>query len=261
MHSHAGLEGRLSRSESAFWGRSRTSMRFFDRVGCCCLPVEDRIVRARCIEAGLAQRPILASRIGGFRPDSIVDGRTGPYIAPEDPVALADAIARVHGDRQWARSLAKAAQEHAAEQFGHEVLAIPPGQGIDAIDGRVDPRTVTVPLVALDLSALGLGRTGIERYAGLLAAELVTRPDIAVRLYRPRSVTTKSRQAAWEVLVRPALLARDRPELCHVPTFSISLFRQPRVVATIHDVTQLSMCTGKLRYQDSAVLRDGPCGR
>lgn len=49
------------------------------------------------IEAGAMARPVVASRIGGVE-ELVEEGRTGLLVAPGDPAALGDAIARVLAD-------------------------------------------------------------------------------------------------------------------------------------------------------------------
>ena len=55
------------------------------------------------VEAGLAGRPVVASRMGGL-PEVVDDGRNGLLVPPEDPAALAAALLTVLGDRELAVS-------------------------------------------------------------------------------------------------------------------------------------------------------------
>ena len=50
------------------------------------------------LEAMAAGLPVVATRVGGI-PETVVDGRTGILVPPDDPAALANALARMAGDR------------------------------------------------------------------------------------------------------------------------------------------------------------------
>ncbi|OHV40039.1 glycosyl transferase family 1 [Pseudofrankia sp. EUN1h] len=71
------------------------------------------------VEALLAGRPVIASATQGLV-EIIDDGRTGLLVAPDDPEALAAAIARLLDDWPLATRLAAAGQAEAAERFGIE---------------------------------------------------------------------------------------------------------------------------------------------
>jgi glycosyltransferase involved in cell wall biosynthesis len=68
------------------------------------------------VEAQLAARPVIASAVQGL-PEIVTSGETGLLVPPDDPQALADAIARVLDDRALARSLAEAGRASAERQF------------------------------------------------------------------------------------------------------------------------------------------------
>lgn len=57
---------------------------------------------------------IVATTVGGI-PDTVEDGRDAQLVAPEDPAALADALARALGDATLRRRLADGAARRAAE--------------------------------------------------------------------------------------------------------------------------------------------------
>jgi glycosyltransferase involved in cell wall biosynthesis len=67
------------------------------------------------IEAFARGRPVVATQVGGV-PDMVVPDRNGLLVPPDDAEALADALARVLGDRPFADRLGRAAAED-AEQF------------------------------------------------------------------------------------------------------------------------------------------------
>ncbi|MFD6139353.1 glycosyltransferase family 4 protein [Promicromonospora sp. NPDC060271] len=69
------------------------------------------------VQAMLAGRPVVASRTQGLA-EIVKDGETGLLVRPEDPVALADAIAELLDDPARASALAAAGRQDAAERFG-----------------------------------------------------------------------------------------------------------------------------------------------
>lgn len=69
------------------------------------------------VEAGLARRPVVASAVGAM-PEVVGHGVTGLLVAPEDPEALADALATVLRDPALAARLADAGRARALERFG-----------------------------------------------------------------------------------------------------------------------------------------------
>jgi glycosyltransferase involved in cell wall biosynthesis len=69
------------------------------------------------VQAMLAGRPVVASRTQGLA-EIVRDGETGLLVRPDDPVALADAIAALLDDPAHASALADAGRRDAAERFG-----------------------------------------------------------------------------------------------------------------------------------------------
>ena len=69
------------------------------------------------IEAQLARRAVVATDVQGHR-ETVVDGRTGLLVAPEQPAAMADAVARLIDDPALAASLATTGQAEARRRFG-----------------------------------------------------------------------------------------------------------------------------------------------
>lgn len=69
------------------------------------------------LEAMLSGKPVVATQVGGI-PEAVVDGVTGMLVRPEDPLALARAIAAVCRDRDLARSLGERARMRAMKLFG-----------------------------------------------------------------------------------------------------------------------------------------------
>lgn len=71
------------------------------------------------LEAAQMGRPVVASRTGGL-PDIVVDAVTGRLVPPDDPVALADAIAELLADPSRLQRMGQAARERAASEFAFD---------------------------------------------------------------------------------------------------------------------------------------------
>jgi glycosyltransferase involved in cell wall biosynthesis len=71
------------------------------------------------IEAAAMGKPEIASDLGGPR-ELVVDGETGVLVPPNDPAALADALADLLGNRPRARALGEAAYRRAQMIFDAE---------------------------------------------------------------------------------------------------------------------------------------------
>jgi D-inositol-3-phosphate glycosyltransferase len=56
------------------------------------------------LEAMACGVPVVAAAVGGLQ-DTVVDGRTGLHVPPQDPAAIAVAIAEILDDPAWAREL------------------------------------------------------------------------------------------------------------------------------------------------------------
>ena len=69
------------------------------------------------LEAMFAERPIIASAVGGV-PAALDEGKAGVLVAPGDPVALAQAIARLLADPERASALGTRAAARARRDFG-----------------------------------------------------------------------------------------------------------------------------------------------
>jgi len=65
------------------------------------------------LEAMAAGLPVVATRVGGI-PEIVAEGRTGILVAPEDPTGLANALARMAGDRGLREEMGRGGRERAA---------------------------------------------------------------------------------------------------------------------------------------------------
>jgi len=73
------------------------------------------------IEYMAAGRPIVATAVGG-NPELIEDGVHGLLVPPDDPAALAAAVARLLEDRPLAARLAAAARQRACQRFSRNAM-------------------------------------------------------------------------------------------------------------------------------------------
>jgi len=71
------------------------------------------------LEAMSVGLPVVASSISGI-PEAVIDGETGLLIPERDPYALASALARLHTDRAWARSLGARGRDLVSHKFSAE---------------------------------------------------------------------------------------------------------------------------------------------
>ncbi len=74
------------------------------------------------VEALAAGLPVVTTPISGI-PELIVDGDTGLLVAPDDPAALAGALARLHADPAFGARLAAAGAREVRERFDGDLLA------------------------------------------------------------------------------------------------------------------------------------------
>ena len=65
--------------------------------------------------------PVVTTNVSGI-PELVSDGVTGLIVPPDDPVRTADALLRLHRDRDLARRLATAGQAFVASRFDGDRL-------------------------------------------------------------------------------------------------------------------------------------------
>lgn len=80
------------------------------------LPSMAEALPTALIEAAAAGRPVVATRVGGT-PEVVEDGETGMLVPPDDPAALAAAVAAVLNDPEGARALGEAGRRRALSMF------------------------------------------------------------------------------------------------------------------------------------------------
>ncbi len=76
------------------------------------------------LEASLFGVPAVASRTGGI-PEAVLDGETGLLVAPDDPVATAEAIIRLVNDVEWRRRLGEQGRQRVLDEFRWEKQLAP----------------------------------------------------------------------------------------------------------------------------------------
>ncbi len=86
------------------------------------------------LEAMLAGRPVIASRVGAI-PEIVTDG-TGQLVAPEDHRALAEAIVRAAREPRWRAEAAVRARRRAIEDFSLDAMVDATAQLYDDLVAR-----------------------------------------------------------------------------------------------------------------------------
>ncbi len=89
------------------------------------------------VEAALMEKPLIGPNEGGST-DIIQDGLNGLAVNPNDPTAIAGAIAKLSGDRELCRRMGRAARSFCVERFTSDCLP----QDLDPILGLQHVRHV-----------------------------------------------------------------------------------------------------------------------
>ncbi len=90
---------------------------YLPQIDCVTLPSRREALGLALLEAGIAGKPAVGTRVGGI-PEVIVDGETGILVPPEDPEALADAILRLIQNPVQADEMGRRAQARVRDVFG-----------------------------------------------------------------------------------------------------------------------------------------------
>ena len=99
------------------------------------LPSHSEGVSLALLEAMAAGLPVIATAVGGL-PEVVTDGVNGLLIPPQDPEALAQALARLLEDPALAKELGENARQHVEAHFSLERL----GREINEIYGELIKR-------------------------------------------------------------------------------------------------------------------------
>lgn len=86
------------------------------------LPSRAEGVGVAALEAMAAQKPVVASRVGGLS-QAVVDGETGSLVEPGDPAALADALQSLAGDVERQSAFGARGRERVLQLFSIESQA------------------------------------------------------------------------------------------------------------------------------------------
>ncbi len=90
------------------------------------------------VEASLARRPVVASAVQGLK-EIVRSGTTGLLVPPDDPAALADAIAELAADWPRARAMTAAAHAAAGARFSQAAYAARLGELLRELVVRTGP--------------------------------------------------------------------------------------------------------------------------
>ncbi len=85
------------------------------------LPSRREAISLAVIEAFSASLPVVAAAVGGV-PEIVLPEHTGLLVPPEDPLALAQAITRMHSQTAWAQQLGKQARQHYEQHLTTECM-------------------------------------------------------------------------------------------------------------------------------------------
>jgi len=103
----------------AFWGFRRDLPELYRAADVFVLCSRWESLPLSVREAMAAPLPILATRVGGLA-EAVEHGRSGLLVPPEDPAALADAIATLAADAELRTQMAARGRQIAAEKFDYD---------------------------------------------------------------------------------------------------------------------------------------------
>jgi glycosyltransferase involved in cell wall biosynthesis len=105
------------------------------------------------LEAMACARPVVASAVGGHL-DTVADGRTGRLVPPDDPEALAAAVAGLLADAPTRTSFGAAGRRRAQSRYGWDrVAAATEAAYRGVLSSRPTPRRITTSTVRRSRSA------------------------------------------------------------------------------------------------------------
>jgi len=96
--------------------RSDVGAIFRDASDIAVLPSREELFGIVILEAGLARKPVVASRVGGI-PEAVDDGRTGLLVPRDDPRALAEALGRLARDPELRVNMGIQAHDRVLREF------------------------------------------------------------------------------------------------------------------------------------------------
>jgi glycosyltransferase involved in cell wall biosynthesis len=108
--------------EVCFCGFVSDAPAFLSQIDIFILPSLYEGLGVAVLEAMAAGKPVIASRVGGL-PELIADGETGLLVAPKNTEGLAQAIARLAGEKSLAREMGQRGAERARASFSLEKMA------------------------------------------------------------------------------------------------------------------------------------------
>jgi glycosyltransferase involved in cell wall biosynthesis len=114
--------GLTSRLRFVGWAGREDMPDLLRRADIFVFPSRDEGMPNAVLEAMATGLPVVATRISGNE-EVVVDGQTGLLVPPDDPDALAGALARLLADRPLGRSLGAAGRERAGREYSWRAVA------------------------------------------------------------------------------------------------------------------------------------------
>ncbi len=86
------------------------------------LPTLQEALGTSLVEASAMGKAVVSTRVGGV-PEAVIDGKTGILVAPEDSVALADAIIKLLKDSPLRERMGKEGSRMAVANYSTDIMA------------------------------------------------------------------------------------------------------------------------------------------
>ena len=102
-------------------GNSREVAREFQLADMVALASRTEGFSNSLVQAMALERPVVACRVGG-NPEAVAEGETGLLVPPDDPAALAEALARLAQDDDLRRRMGQAGGERARRLFTRRAM-------------------------------------------------------------------------------------------------------------------------------------------